>query len=421
MTKTEIAWDKIFENKKFDVSRDLHYITAAEIKSISGEEARIVAKADYTSQLPKILKDNGYFLLPVENGTYAIVRGNGFHELEAKVIPISFTSNVKFNLTTAARGMSEMQYLDYSYYSGALEKVLGLPTLYQTIRGRERSKKFDFKVGKIPLSVSSVQLEVDSGLEGKDSIVLIEAKVNTPKDFIIRQLFYPYNHFKIISPAKKIIPIFFTYEPATKTYNFWIYEFTDQKNYNSIRLKEIRSLVINTKDEFKLEDIKPTGVVKYKKLIPQANDVDKIVELIFKIKEGINNHRDVAEYFKFAQRQSAYYREAAEALGLVNKKDGEYFLTEIAEELIQLPVEQRNFFISNLLAGFPLVKQSLAILKRKGKLDNQELETLVIKNTPKEISDSTVYRRLQSLRAWLKWISKVTGTFKYTNGLFTFN
>lgn len=198
MAKTSELWEKIFTAKNYDLTTDLHFITADEIKQISLAEPRIMAKMDSSSDLPDVFKINGYFLLPVKNGEYAIVRGNGFHQLEAKGTLINHESRINFNLTTAGRGSSEMQYLDYSFNSGALENILGISPLYQSIRGREYSKQFRFVVNKTELNVGSVQLEVDSGLEGEDTIVLIEAKVKTPEDFIIRQLFYPYNHFKIV-------------------------------------------------------------------------------------------------------------------------------------------------------------------------------------------------------------------------------
>ena len=209
---------------------------------------------------------------------------------------------------------------------GFLEKLL-----YQSIRGREYSRQFKFRINKITLEASSVQLEVDSGLEGRDSIILIEAKVNTPEDFLIRQLFYPYNHFKIISPNKKIIPVFFSYEPSDKIYNFWIYEFTDHGNYNSIRFKETHSFRIITRQEFEIDDIKAPGLVAFKDLVPQANDLNKVIELVFKVNEGINNYRQIAGHFYFNERQSSYYREAAEALGLVYSDKGEYYLTDVGK------------------------------------------------------------------------------------------
>lgn len=421
MTKTFELWEKVFTAKQFDVSQDLHFITADEIKALANAEPRIMAKMDSSADLPPIFKKNGYFLLPVKNGRYAIVRGNGFHQLEAlsKGDVSNHISRIKFPLTTAGRGSSEMQYLDYSFNSGALESILGKQPLYQSIRGREYSKAFRFSVNNSSLDVASVQLEVDSGLEGEDCIVLIEAKMDTPEDFIIRQLFYPYNHFKIVSPEKAIIPVFFTYEAATKTYNFWIYEIPDAANYNSIRLREVKSLRIGIEHEIQLQDIKPKGIVTYKDLVPQANDVNKIIELVFKVNEGKNNYRDVATYFEFNERQSSYYREAAEALGLVVSDDGKYQLTEVGKQLVQLPVEKRNLFFAELLSDFNLVKNALDTLKGKGTLAQADVEKLIAESS--NLTGTTIGRRAGSLMSWLRWMSEATGSFSEEDGAFQLN
>ena len=416
MAKTSELWEKIFTAKNYDLTTDLHFITADEIKQISLAEPRIMAKMDSSSDLPDVFKINGYFLLPVKNGEYAIVRGNGFHQLEAKGTLINHESRINFNLTTAGRGSSEMQYLDYSFNSGALENILGISPLYQSIRGREYSKQFRFVVNKTELNVGSVQLEVDSGLEGEDTIVLIEAKVKTPEDFIIRQLFYPYNHFKIVSPDKKIVPVFFTYEPNAKLYNFWIYEFTDPTNYNSIRLKEVRSLTISSKHGLELSDIKPKGNVAYKDLIPQANDLNKVTELVFKVAEKINHYKDVAEYFGFDERQSSYYREAAEALGLIISKKGIYQLTVIGKQLVSLTAEKRNFFMVELLSDFTLIKEGLDILKGKGSLTQTDIEQFI--RNKSRLTGSTIPRRAASLVSWFKWMSEVTGSFVFEESIF---
>jgi hypothetical protein len=47
------------------------------------------------------------------------------------------------------------------------------------------------------------------GCEGRNHIVLIEAKVGQPSDFIIRQLFYPHRKWKLEIPQKRIRPWFF--------------------------------------------------------------------------------------------------------------------------------------------------------------------------------------------------------------------
>lgn len=398
-----VLWEQIFKDKDFDLSQDLHFITADEIKRYA--EPRNMAKMDSTEDLPPVFKRNGYFLLPTKNGRYAIVRGNGFHRLEKDCLEsvVDHESKIKFQLATAGRGMSEMQYLDNAHNTGALEIVIGKGHLYQSIRGREYTKKFSFNVGSIPIDTESVQIEVDSGLEGRDSIILIEAKVKTPDDFIIRQLYYPFRHFKILAPQKEIVPVFFTYEPADKVYNFWIYEFGNALDYNSIRLKETKSLRIVTKDMLGLDDIRPQGIVEYNGPIPQANDLDKVLELVYKVSEGINSATSIAEYFSFDVRQSSYYREAAEALGLVRSENGKYTLTEIGMKLVSLPADKRNTFFASILLDFSVVNESIQILEHKKTLSRTDLESIVARNS--NLTGSTVARRALSLSAWLKWIS----------------
>ncbi|MDR2659374.1 MAG: hypothetical protein LBC27_05220 [Spirochaetaceae bacterium] len=58
--------------------------------------------------------------------------------------------------------------------------------------------KFDFTAGRFnqKIIVESVQTEVDAGYEGKNQIVLIEAKNSQTKNTIIRQLYYPYRQWQ---------------------------------------------------------------------------------------------------------------------------------------------------------------------------------------------------------------------------------
>jgi hypothetical protein len=413
MKNTFVLWEKIFKIKNFDTTQDRHIITSKEIKEITqGGEARLLAKMDTSDDLPPIFKQYGYIILPIQNGTYAIVKGDGFHLLEPQQQFLEYQSRINFPLTTAGRGLSEMQYIDYAVNSGALEKILGINSLYPAIRGREFTRPFKFIFNQQPIETNAVQIEVDLGLEGEQSIVLIEGKVGTPKDFIIRQLYYPYRHFSLIAPEKKIIPLFFTYEKTTRVYNFWIYTFTDNNDYNSLKLQKTASLKITTQDEVKLTKLTPLGIIKNKQLIPQANNLDKIIEFIFKVHEGINDYKAIAEQFKFDQRQSSYYREAAEALNLITKENGKYYLTPTAQKLIQLPIEQRNIFFTNLLLDFNLIKDAIKILQLKHTLSSIDFEQLIQKNST--LSGTTIRRRAESLKAWFVWIAQKTGMFEYS-------
>lgn len=411
------AWEHLFELKQFDTSQNLHYITAKEIKQLTGEEPRLMAKVDSSKDLPPILKQFGYFLLPVSGSEYAIIRGDGFHALEQLPLTKSFTSRVKFNLTTMHRNTSEMQYLDYSHIAGAIEDVIGRGTLYSSIRGREGSGSFAFNVNSTELNVKSAQIEVDLGLEGEDCIVLLEAKSKTPEDFIIRQLYYPYRRFKNLTPDKKVIPVFFTFDAASQSYNYWVYEFGKLTDYNSLNLLSTHSYTITTIDEIGAEDIYPIDSV-YKDIVPQANSLDKVLELIFKVKEGMNNAADVAEYFGFDKRQSSYYREAAEALGFISFRSNKYHLTDSGMHLTGMDTQNRNLYFSRVISNFSLVKIALDILKSRGALTKGDLEQIVASQS--DLSGTTVGRRASSLHSWLKWMAANTGAYSIeTDGRIT--
>lgn len=405
-------WEKIFKAKGFDLSQDLHFITPLEIKSLTGYEPRLMAKMDSTSEVPPVFKENGYFLLSVGSKGYAIVRGNGFHRLEkVDTAAEQFKSRIKFNLTTAGRNSSEMQYLDYCSNAGLIEHVAGDGTLYPSIRGREGSGRFSFKVERSKIEVDAAQIEVDLGLEGQSKVVLIEAKSKTPEDFVIRQLYYPYRRFTELAADKEIVPIFFTYDNKRAAYNYWIYKFEDQNDYNSIKLVSQSSYTILTDDELEINEIQPLGDVRYKGLIPQANDLDKVLELVFRVDSGMTDAASIASHFSFDTRQSSYYREAAEALGLVYKEGSRYHLTETGEHLMSLGAEDRNIMFAKILSNFNLVKDSMDLLKNKGSLNRADIERLVAAKS--NLTGSTVGRRASSLMSWFKWLSAKTGTFVF--------
>jgi len=128
-----------------------------------------------------------------------------------------------------------MQHLDFAYASSLVRTFLEDDSLVLTIRGRKYTPKFTFKVGNQILSAESVQTEVDAGYEGKDQVVLIEAKNSATKNTIIRQLYYPFRQWA--HHTKKIVRTLF-FEKRGKYYSLWQFEFSDVNDYNSIELKK---------------------------------------------------------------------------------------------------------------------------------------------------------------------------------------
>lgn len=240
------SWQKIFDDYEIlthDFIKSPFVLSAAQIKKScqrfkeTGEkEVRILCKQDSREDRPEIFKENNLFLLPVKNGLYNIIRGEGYVNIpKIKNEIVVYSSKLDFQLDTTKVGNSEMQHLDYAYASSLIRTFMEDNSLVLTIRGRKYTPSFDFFVGNQLIKVSSVQTEVDAGYEGKEQIVLIEAKNSSTQNVIIRQLYYPFRQWQSHT-KKKIVTLFFEKEKDKDVYSIWRFDFLNIKNYNSIKL-----------------------------------------------------------------------------------------------------------------------------------------------------------------------------------------
>jgi len=197
---------------------------------------------DTRESLPDIMKQNGLILLPVKNGYYVIVKGEGYLDIPEIIGDAElYNTKLDFDLDTSKIGNSEMQHLDFAYASSLIRTFMNDPSLVLTIRGRKYTPQFSYRIGENSIETEGVQTEVDAGYEGKDKIVLIEAKNSSTKNTIIRQLYYPYRQWSEHT-AKKVFLLFF--EKRIDEYLIWQYEFTDKNDYNSIVLSKSKKYKI---------------------------------------------------------------------------------------------------------------------------------------------------------------------------------
>ena len=246
------SWKKIFDDNKIlenDFSKQPFYLSAKDIKksvqdfqNTSEKEVRILCKMDTRESVPEIMKKNGLILLPVKNKFYVIVKGEGYVDIpdiegDAEI----YNTKLDFDLDTTKIGNSEMQHLDFAYASSLIRTFMEDPSLVLTIRGRKYTPEFTYKVGNNTVETKGVQTEVDAGYEGKDKVVLIEAKNSSTKNTIIRQLYYPYRQWS--EHTKKNVFLLF-FEKRVDEYLIWQYEFTDKNSYDSITLVKSRKYKI---------------------------------------------------------------------------------------------------------------------------------------------------------------------------------
>ncbi len=224
-----------FEESPFFITAEQIKIATANFTTTNEREVRVLCKQDTRESRPDVFVEKNLFLLPVKNGEYAIFQGEGYVDIpQIETSTVLYHSKLEFRLETSSVGNSEMQHLDFAYASSLIRTFLNDESLVLTIRGRKYTPQFSFFVGNHFLTTESVQTEVDAGYEGRNQVVLIEAKNSVSKNIMIRQLYYPFRQWQKHT-AKKVNTLFF--EKQKNIYCLWHFSFENEMNYNSIQLK----------------------------------------------------------------------------------------------------------------------------------------------------------------------------------------
>jgi hypothetical protein len=320
--------------------------------------------------------------------------------------PTRFTTSSLFP-TSASEVESEGIYLDYAHSCGLLADFSSLPNLHLSFRGRRTTPRFSFDVGSSVIEVNSAQIEVDAVYENVGKIVTVEAKIGIPKSFSIRQLYYPFRTFHI--KKKPVRNFFFCFDPSQQLYLLWEYEFNPESSFESIQLLQSKQYKVKVIDIVSVKEYQNVRPTQMKLNIPQADDVNKILQFPFRVFEGYDTSEKMIKAFGFVQRQSSYYRQAAEILGLVRLEKNKYKLTDSGEQYLKLTEKDRANFICKLLLEFPVMHEiflqiSIDPTKTYNKQDIAELL-----RQKSHLTGSTLSRRAQTVTSWFKWIRNNLG------------
>lgn len=418
-TKNDLAWEKLFD--KYNIMHEIENkgFFQIESKDINEfREARLATKFDHKSNLPKLFKDNNLSILPITRGSYIISSFEAykeFSELNTEIIRISFPYYIESidyeNIT------SESIAINCAFISGILSDFIQDDKLLPTVSGRMSSNEFSFYINNtninrdVMVTVSNSQIEIDGGYEGIDSLALIEAKNSISKDFLIRQLYYPFRLWndKIV---KRVIPIFMVY--SNGVFTLYEYVFEDPQNYNSLVLVKQKNYTL-IQDDINLNDIKDIlyniNIVEEPKIpFPQADNMKRIINLCELLYNKEMTRDEITTTYDFDPRQTNYYADAGRYLGIIEKKkeDGEivYFLTNEGKELFKVNLKKRQLKFVELILKHNVFNKTLKEYFRLGQIPSKDsiVEIMKESNLYRLSSNSTFYRRAQTIKSWINWI-----------------
>lgn len=394
------AWSNIFEDlrvldrittsKYFDISAD-------EIKRRDGKEARLMTKVDHREHLPKVMAENSLSILAIKNGLYRIAKTDPFINIhktpqcDIKVIeqPHNIISIDPLNIK------SESAALDIANISHMLDNVFDEPTEL-TIRGRLRGE-LRFYLSEILYEIDGVQIEVDGGYEGNNSLNLIEAKIGFRNNINIRQLLYPELFWKkqLQGQRKTVKSYIFYYQDDI----FRFIPFKYDGHIITALHEEEKAFVFNREHKFTLSMIEKAHkiLVDYNVPFPQADDFEKIHAILLNIeKEDCPTKISVIGDFDIllVERQYDYYFNVLRWMKLCEYHNGCIYLTDTGRYLLTLSIERRMAELARIIFSEPICFNELKnIPHSQDDFDRYR------------ISGSTINRRLQTVRSWIKYFN----------------
>jgi hypothetical protein len=416
--KVDKQWENIFNDypilQEID-KKGIYHITSTEINNY--REARLMTKFDHRDNLPYIFSENNLRILPVTRGEYVIGNFEVYQDIDLDYDNLDFQEVGFPNWIESINPKnlySETAALKGAFVSGIINDITEREEIISTVGGRMSTKSFDFNINNVhnkniqKLKVENSQCEIDGGYETEDKFILIEAKNSFSKDFLVRQLYYPYRLWNK-KLTKEVVPIFMIY--SNDIYSFFVYEFEDPNHYNSLRLIKQKNYVI--KDiKINLEDIKRIyDEVKIKKKpkepFPQANTFVRVLDLLQALYIDNLDIEDISTRYDFDIRQASYYTAAAKYLNLVKSDNGNFKLTKKGQKIMELDKRERNLLLVRSILEHEIFYKAFKLFLSPGEVKVDDVAQMMIKNIDKIYnvsSKNTVKRRASTVFKWIKWI-----------------
>jgi hypothetical protein len=424
-TANDIAWARVFAQIDILATVQAHgfvVVSADDLKRFGGREPRLMAKLDTISSLPEVFRNNALTIFPTRNGEYAIFSDPEF-KTYFTLAESSYPTTIEmyqprvdlrtFDAFPGLQRLNESQALDFALVSSLLRHVTNDSGLNLVIRGRTYSGRFDFALPNSSkrVQVEGVQIEVDGGYESGDVIVLVEAKIGRRVDFNMRQLYYPYLEWSARS-SKRIVPLFLVVTNGL----FYFFEIKFGSKFGELSIAQARGFSFDESPVTRIElatafsrvpiESEPLDIP-----FPQANDLDKVVDLISMLETGSADKRAIAEYFEFDTRQSDYYGNAAAYLGFAHRRGSGFEITALGRRFIaEERRAARTIRLFEQLLRRPIWRDILRLLFNRSmqidSISSDDVVSAIRARTGKPLSENTIVRRSQTVLSWLRWIDQ---------------
>jgi hypothetical protein len=121
-------------------------------------------------------------------------------------------------------------------------------------------------------------------------------------------------------------------------------------------------------------------------------------------------------HYRIAYRQANYYKEAAEALGLVSSDGGPFVLTAEGRKYVSLEPKERGDYLVSRILRIPIMNRVFHRVQQsetKG-VGKEEVARLIA--TTSKLTGTTPPRRASTVLSFFRWMGRTTGAVVVRDG-----
>jgi hypothetical protein len=209
---------------------------------------------------------------------------------------------------------------------------------------------------------------------------------------------------------KEIVPLFFFYTNGL----FYILQFSFGKEYGDLHFVQGKCFTVNEpiKQQINLHKLFLSTNVEFEPDVPypQANDLDKVIDIVINFSKGLTTKAAISEFFEFDERQGDYYANAAIYLGFLERRrpaSSAFQLTREGEYITSSQNRsQRNLLLLKQILKKPSFNEIVSLFMDQH-FDLPALKIEIISSIIRRyvsLNHTTARRRSSTVLSWLKWL-----------------
>ena len=368
----------------------------------------------------KILKEHKLEYFSFNTELYMLGKFNIFikHPITEEVTNFNFEYDT-FTTLTPADIQSKNSALMLAYHSGLVNDFFN-NELTLTHCGELPHENYDFFITsqngtRQRISLRNYSTYIDGVFEGKDKVVLIISELYKYEEINLKNLYLPFLYFKSRT-NKDVIPMFMSYSNDLFKFSQITFNESDILNLGYVNKHQTYKLS-NDKIVYKdlINIMQSVEIVKEKEIaFPQANDFDRIVDLVHLLNNTEYNFNEITKNYGFVERQTQYYTDAAIYLDLIRFRQENntkiFTLSPKGRKIVSSRIKKKYTILIESILEHEVFNQTFKLtLNDDLKLPSTTKIVEIMKSTKvyNIKSDSTYSRRASTVQAWVKWINEL--------------